>query len=250
MRPGLAVDGRDLDQATIDPHLLEEEGDAGSLALITGGTGDRELISGHARAGSGFEAENDQVEFWQVVEDGAGAAVFVCGDAVEGVGLAASVTDRADVAEIDQTEGGLITDKMPARRGLEQVQDAAVCGFLIFDGGAKPDVGWNGQGWLFRPSKAGQGQETVGAFGEDHEGVPGGLFHDGENLLDEFDGDVGVEKVRHRIDEDPAGFSPVQGNGQAVWMGPDFGEFAVLPEARGKPFGVAMRAAPADFRAA
>lgn len=252
LRPGLAIKGRNLDQATVLPHLLEEEGYACSLALIAGGTGDGELISGDARAGSGFEAENDQVEFWKVVEDGAGAGatVFVGGDAVKGVGLAAGVTDRADVTKIDQTEGGLITDKMPARRGLEKVKDAPISGSLILHGCSQPNVIRHGQFRIFKSGETSDRPHTIGAFGEEHEGVPGGLYHDGKDLLDEFDGNIGMEEVRHRVDEDPAGFPPVQGNGQAVGMDHDIGEFAVLPKTPGKAFGVAVGASPAHLCAA
>ncbi len=238
--PDLAIEFGHFDQAAVDPHLFEKEGNAGRLALITGGTRDGELIEWNAFPQAGFKAEDNQVELWKIVEDGGG-------DTVEGIRLATGIADRADVVEINNTECGFVTDKVPASRGLKKVKDALIGGILILDGYTQPNIIRNGQGRSFGPGEAGQFSHTIRSFGEDHEGMAGGLCHDGKDLLDEFNGNIQMEEIGHRIDENPAGFSPMERNVQPVGMNSDIGELALTPKAVGEALGIAVGTAPTDF---
>ena len=82
-----------------------------------------------------------------------------------------------------------------------------------------------------------------------------GAGHDVEDFLDEIEGDVFMEEVAHGVDEDGAGFFPVQGDVEGLGLEGEAKAVAIVAlahgmEASGESFGVAVFTAGADFGAA
>src|SRR5215212_2221561 len=119
-----------------------------------------------------------------------------------------ALTSRDDPVEIlevefiHRNEEGFGADETDGRRDLAQVVRAPSV-VVRLDGDADPDVRWPGQG-LSEPG------EALGTLGEDLVGVPVGPHHGVEDAMDEVAGDVFVEQIRHRVDEDAAGLFPSQ----------------------------------------
>lgn len=137
--------------------LLEEEGDAGAVALF-------------------LDVEDPLAVHWA----GTGAAF-----AADDYPLDAGEIDRADVFEegFDGEEGH-------GGGGGAEVVDAGEAVFFVFDADAPPDVRQLGGGGEFCLEEV---AEAIGTLGEDLVGVPVGGGHDFDAELDVFIGHLLVK---------------------------------------------------------
>ena len=118
----------------------------------------------------------------------------------------------------------------------------------VLDAHADPDV--------LRPGQGGRERgEALVALGQDLEDVMLSLAHRLEDLGDHLIGDVLVEEVAHRVDEDELGLAPLQRKLQAVRPEPQVEALLVRMTGNAAPalrerLGVAVRASRGDLVAA
>ena len=114
------------------------------------------------------------------------------------------------------------------------------------NGNAHPHIGWPLQ---LEPKL----RQPLRSLGEDLERMPRGLLHGAEDLSDEGEGNLLVEKVAHAVHEDRAGLLPCERQFQTLWPK---SEVEALLEvvawnatpALGKNLGIAMLAAGTNLR--
>jgi len=130
--------------------------------------------------------------------------------------------------------------------------DAGQTMFFIFDADAPPDMRFGGS-----KSQAGREKmlQALGSFCEHLKSVPTGGGHNFRDSDDVFLGDLVVEEIAHRVDEDHFRCAPAERFGQFFWnetqVEPPLVRVAFYAaETFGEGFGVAVFAAWTDFGAA